>query len=204
MANEGYTVTPDGYTDDATGEFIQTGHQIEGTFNGEKTRLEEVEQQQERWVENPEDGSTEYDNRASAEDIDNLIDGFGGVQHYQDVSEWGTQHYSEDQIDYWNSLVSRGDLAELAEAMEFIQNEYEGRSEDLETFEDYSEDTDAETVEWVFNELIDRDYYEDLVNYAAENFDDKFIQQYNQVIETGNRQQIEKIIRSLNDYRTRQ
>ena len=202
MPNEGFTIAPEGFVSEETGEFVQTGHSITGTHNGEKTRLEEVQLQEQRWTEDEETGETIYDDRASTEDLDNLIDTYGGVEHYEEVSDWGTQHYSDEEISYWNDLVAKGDLAEIAEAMEFIKNDYEGRNEELDGLEDNTPATDDD-ADYIFQEIIDRDYYDELVQFAVDNLDDNYIESYNRVIEEGSREQIISTIRALNNYRNK-
>tara|TARA_R110002012_G_C11390224_1_gene584432 strand:+ start:74 stop:685 length:612 start_codon:yes stop_codon:yes gene_type:complete len=203
MANEGFTVTPSGFTDEATGQFVTTGHDIVGTHHGEKTRLEEVEQQQERWVENPEDGSVEYNDKASAEDLDNLVQMYGGQEEYQAVEEWSTSYYDEADIELWNQIVERGDLSEIAEAIEYIKRDYDSRDEDVE-FADDADVSDQETVDYIFSEVVDRDHFNSLVEYAAQHLDDTSIEQFNTIVESGNREQIIATIRCLNDWRYRQ
>ena len=193
MPNQAMTVTPDGFVSEETGEFVQTGHVIEGSAMGEQQRTNELREQAERFVED-EDGNTHYDNDMTDSDYDALISNYGGETVYNEVSSWAADNFSQEDIDGYNSIVERGDLTEIAEAMETVFQHYNNRNEDSSA---PTPETDANAVDWVFNELISENDYQQLVEFARTNMDDEFIDNYNMVMESGDRNMIQKTIELL-------
>ena len=193
MPNQAMTVTPDGFVSEETGEFIQTGHVIEGSAIGEQMRTNEVLEQAERFVEG-EDGELHYDNEMTDADYDALISNYGGETVYNEVSSWAAENFSQADIDGYNAIVERGDLTEIAEAMEIVFQHYNNRNEDSSAL---PQEADANTANWVFNELISENDYQQLVEFARTNMDEEFIDNYNMVMESGDRNMIQKTIELL-------
>lgn len=194
MPNQGYTVTPMSYTDDATGEEIIQDFEVTGTASGEEARTNDVRQQEERFVVD-DDGQTHYDNQVSEDDYQNLLDGYG-EETFSQVTQWAENTFSPEEIASYDAIVNNGDLVEIASAMETVYQLWNDRNlePDLPNPQQEGEDTDAN---FIFNEVIPQDQYEELVSFARENFDDEFIEQYNAVMESGNREMITKTINLL-------
>ena len=193
MPNQAFTVEPVAHIDEATGETIITDFAVNGSAIGEAQRTNEVREQAERFVEG-EDGETHYDNQMTDADYDALISNYGGESVYNDVASWAAENFSEADIDGYNAIIERGNLNEIAEAIETVYQHYNNRNEDSSA---PAQETDANTANWVFNELISETDYQQLIEFARTNLDDEFIDNYNMVMESGDRNMIQKTIELL-------
>ena len=188
------TITPDGFTSDETGEFIQTGHTVEGSQ--EQLRTDETRHQVERFETDPDTGETSYNNDITEQEYQHIIESYGGEEVYADVTAWAEQNFSPDDIAGFNAIVDGADINEIASAVDQVYRLYENRNSDAEqpTQETEVEDSDAN---WVFTEVMPQAEYQQLIEYAQNNFDDSFIEQYNMVMESNNREMIKNTINLL-------
>lgn len=193
-SNQGYTVTPVSYTSDATGEEIIQDFEVVGTASGEEARTNDVRQQEERFVVD-DDGQTHYDNQVSEDDYQNLLDGYG-EETFSQVTQWAENTFSPEEIASYDAIVNNGDLVEIASAMETVYQLWNDRNlePDLPNPQQEVEDTDAN---WVFTEIIPQSEYEELVSYAREHFEESFVDNYNLIVQSGDRAMIEKTIQLL-------
>ena len=116
---QGYTITPDGYEDQVTGQMVFTDYKVVGSAPGEEARTNEVVEHQGRFLDN-EDGSTTYVNEATDEDYSNILSSYGGEEVIADAEDWAQRHFSQDEIDYYNQVLERGDLNEIQEAVDLF------------------------------------------------------------------------------------
>ena len=188
------TITPDGFTSEETGEFIQTGHTVEGSQ--EQLRTDETRHQVERFETDPDTGETSYNNDITEQEYQHIIESYGGEEVYADVTAWAEQNFSPDDIAGFNAIVDGADINEIASAVDQVYRLYENRNSDAEqpTQETEVEDSDAN---FVFNEVIPQHEYQQLVEFASQTFDDEFLEQYNSIMESGDRNMITKTIKLL-------
>ena len=189
------TVTPDGYVSDETGEFVQTGHTIEGSAIGEQLRTEEVRHQEERFVVDEQTGEAHYDNTMTDADYETLIESYGGESVYAEVSDWAALNFSQADIDGFNAIIDSGDLSEIANAIDTVYNHYQARTSDAETVTD--EAIQQSTEDWVFETLMPQPEYEQMISKAREALDDEAIEQYNSIMESGDREMIGRTIEMM-------
>ena len=190
--NQGFTVTPQGYESD-TGEWVYTDTLVEGSAGREMAQAREVREQPERFETN-EFGSHQYNNQASDADFNNLVEMHGGQERYQDIMQWANTVASEDDIDTWNRLVEQGDLNALDDAMRKIAEAYQNRSEDVVT----NTDADAyEVATYIYDNVLNEKDYQKMVDRAADVLDEATIQQFNAVVESGTKEQVEDVVRLL-------
>ena len=194
--SQGYIVNPVSYTDEATGQEVIEDFQVVGNASGEQVRETETHNQADRFVVG-EDGEHHYDYSAEEGDYKNLIDGYGGEAVYNEVSEWASANYSPEDVAAYNEIIERGDLNEIADAMELVYQTFNNRNgdevapaEEIETDEDIISN-------YVFSEIIPEADYEKLVAFAQETYDDEFISAYNQVMESNNKEMIKNTIQLL-------
>jgi len=195
MPEQGMTVVPDGYVSEETGEFIQTGHTITGSAAGEAARVNEVYEHQGRFVDQ-EDGTTSYVNEATDDDYQNILSSYGGEEVIADAEDWAQRHFSEDEINYYNQVLERGDLNEIQEAVDFVWQAYNNRNEDAEPVEDEVASA-SEDEQWVYDNVMNESDYQKLINRGAQVLDHETIRLFNDVIDGGNREQIANAIRLL-------
>lgn len=188
------TITPDGFTSDETGEFIQTGHTVEGSQ--EQLRTEETQHQVDRFETDPDTGETSYNNDITEDEYQHIIESYGGEEVYAEVNAWAEQNFSEEDIAGFNDIINGADINEIASAIDKVYRLYEDRNSDAEPSQPQQEveDTDAN---WVFTEVMPQSEYEELVSYARENFDDSFIDNYNLIVQSGDKNMIQKTIQLL-------
>ena len=195
MPEQGMTVVPDGYVSEETGEFIQTGHTITGSAAGEAARVNEVYEHQGRFVDQ-EDGTTSYVNEATDDDYQNILSSYGGEEVIADAEDWAQRHFSEDEINYYNQVLERGDLNEIQEAVDFVWQAYNNRNEDAEPVEDEVASA-SEDEQWVYDNVMNESDYQKLINRGAQVLDHETIRLFNDVIDGGNREHIANAIRLL-------
>ena len=196
--NEGMTITPEGYVDEATGEFVQTGHEIKGSAFAEQQRVNEVREQAERFSTNPETGETEYQNFATHQDIDNIIDTYGGAETFNAVTDWAKQNYPPEMFQAWDDVVAKGDINEIAKAVEAIHKAYEERGDDALTTEEQTQQSEeGDITAYIFEQVMDESDYQEMVEYAAETLDEGTIEAFNEVMTNGTQEMVEETIRLL-------
>lgn len=191
------TVSPDGFISEESGEFIQTGHTVEGSQVREQLRAEETHNQEERFIVDPETGDTSYDNSITNDEYQHIVDSYGGPEVYSQVSEWAAGNFSSDDVEGFNAIIDSGDINEISAAVEKVYRLWEDRLTDGEPPSldlDTAEDTDAA---FVFSEIIPESEYNNLIEFAANTYDDEFISQYNSVMESGNREMIRNTVNLL-------
>jgi hypothetical protein len=195
IMQQGYTITPDGYEDQVTGQMVFTDYKVVGSAPGEEARTNEVVEHQGRFLDN-EDGSTTYVNEATDEDYSNILSSYGGEEVIADAEDWAQRHFSQDEIDYYNQVLERGDLNEIQEAVDFVWNAYQARNEDAEPAQEEVASA-SEDEQWVYDNVMNESDYQKLINRGAEVLDHETIRLFNDVIDGGNREQIANAIRLL-------
>ena len=195
MPQQGYTITPDGYEDQITGQMVFTDYNVVGSAPGEEARTNEVQEHQGRFEDN-EDGTTTYVNQATDEDYNNILSSYGGEEVIADAEDWAQRHFSQDEIDYYNQVLERGDLNEIQEAVDFVWNAYQARNEDAEPAQEEVASA-SEDEQWVYDNVMNESDYQKLINRGAEVLDHETIRLFNDVIDGGNREQIANAIRLL-------
>jgi len=195
MPEQGMTVVPDGYVSEETGEFIQTGHTITGSAAGEAARVNEVYEHQGRFVDQ-EDGTTSYVNEATDDDYQNILSSYGGEEVIADAEDWAQRHFSQDEIDYYNQVLERGDLNEIQEAVDFVWQAYSSRNEDAEPAQEEVASA-SEDEQWVYDNVLNEKDYQALIEKGSQQLDHETIRLFNDVIDGGNREQIASAIRLL-------
>ena len=192
---QGYTITPDGYEDQVTGQMVFTDYKVVGSAPGEEARTNEVVEHQARFLDN-EDGSTTYVNEATDEDYNNILSSYGGEEVIADAEDWAQRHFSQDEIDYYNQVLERGDLNEIQEAVDFVWNAYQARNEDAEPAQEEMASA-SEDEQWVYDNILNEKDYQALIEKGSQQLDHETIRLFNDVIDGGNRQQIANAIRLL-------
>ena len=193
MPNQGYTITPVSYEDQATGEQIIEDFQVVGTQAGEDARTNDVRQQEEMFVVD-EDGQTHYQSTMSNGDYENLIDGYGGHETYTQVSAWAEQNFSPEDVAGYNAILERGDLTEVASAMEQVFQLWNDRNETGAEPAELDVDVEDSDADWVFQTIIPEADYKQLTDYAAEHYEDSWIENFNLIMESGSRELMAKTI----------
>ena len=188
-------MTPDGYECQETGRWITTDAVVEGSAGREMAQAREVREQSERFEPN-ENGSQTYNNQASDADIQNLIAHYGGQEVFNDVQRWASAQFSEQDFAGYNAIIESGDINAIAEAMETVYRLYDSRNEEAQMpaveNDDYTDD-----ARFIFENVIPEAEYDQLTAYAVQNFDDEFIDQFNTVMDSGNREMIVNTINLL-------
>ena len=196
MPNQGFIVNPVSYEDQETGQEVIQDFEVTGSASGEIARTNEVQHQNDRFVVG-DDGETHYDNSVDEGDYQNLVSSYGGEEVYSQVETWAEQNFSPDEIAGYHEIVSRGDLNEIADAMELVYQTYNNRTGDEVAPVEETEGDEDPTANYVFSEIIPEADYERLITFAQENYDEEFISSYNTIMESNDREMIKKTIQLL-------
>ena len=192
MPQHAMSFTPEVYEDD----FGETHYNLaNGEFKSsapkEAVHQHNLRHQEEGWVED-EDGNTSYVNTADETDLSALMEQFGGEEEYGNALQWAAQALTQEDIEEFDSVMDSGDLTQIASYVAQLQELYENRASDAEEPNDYEE---------AVRELVGgRDNYEEMVGFITDNFDADFIDGYNELIDSGDIEQVSAVIQALKDY----
>ena len=183
MPNEAITVSPDGYEDQETGEFIITDFAIDGSSNREAINREHTQTQEQHFIQD-EDGNSHYRNPVNQGDFDTLIDDFGGQDGVERIKAYAANNLDEEMIQRFNYAVEQGDISDLYHNFSAIQQMIEADPYSQVDVDDYDSDAD-----YIFENLIpESDYYE-MVEQARETLPERTILAFNRVMADGSLEQ---------------
>ena len=153
------------------------------------------------------------------EDFNYLQDSVGGQETYMQMMQWSQHHLSEQTIDAFDSIMATKDTEEMHAAIQdlyqlYVENDgeewyadnftTEWVEEDDEYYEDdeYEEDSyelDSDEISDLMDIAGGPENYQMLLQFAAENLPEEFISQYDEIMASGNVQDIEESIGVLID-----
>ena len=184
--------TPDVYEDDfGETHYNLANGELKSSAPREAAQQHNLRHQDDGWVED-EDGTTSYVNATDEADVSVLMEQFGGVEAYNEAIQWASNNLSQEAIEEYDAVIEAGDLTEITDYITQLKEMYDSRVIDNDEPDDYIE---------AVRELVGgRDNYEEMVGFITDNFDADFIDGYNAVIDSGDLEEISKVINALQSY----
>tara|TARA_R110002012_G_scaffold316374_1_gene531258 strand:+ start:898 stop:1494 length:597 start_codon:yes stop_codon:yes gene_type:complete len=172
------TVTPDGYEDQMTGEFVYTDLQVDGSGNRDQMNVE-FQQNQENNFSMDADGNAVYRNQGDANDQATLVSDFGGQEGVAQIQQWAADNLHPEEIAKFNYAVEKGDVSDIYFNFQAVKDMMDN---DAYTGSEAHYDEDAELI---FENLMPEEEYYDFVEEAREVLNQKNIDTFNNIMNTG-------------------
>lgn len=152
MPQTAYTYTPNVIeTQDGQLHYDFDGGSLINHERHVEANVQNTQAQQDNWVEN-EDGSTRYYNTVGDDDINNLIDSFGGQAQYNQMTDWAVTYWDPELVAEFDNVMENGDLTEIGEALSYLEQQYQNRNTDNAIDEEQVSDQIVRYVENTFSQ----------------------------------------------------
>lgn len=123
-------------------------------------------------------------------DAEALMGIVGGQDAYSSMIQWASTNLPDDAINEFDSVMDSGDINAIEDAIIWLQDQYLQAGGDSELFVDEPSDL-REVVLEVYP------HYDQMTEWAQENLTPEAIDDYNAVMESGDRDQIAAYIDQL-------
>lgn len=190
------TCSPEGVESQEDGSTIYTDFAVSSSAGKEAAHQHHAATHEEHFYEDADTGERFYNNQVDNNDLDNIVDSVGGMDNYQEMLDWAFNNLSSEDIAAYNEVMDSGDLNLTNSYVQQLAERYYNQDAT-----DNNEEFD-ETTNYVYENLMDRESYEEFKDYVRSNFDGDFIDNYNRVMDSGNTEMIRNIIRSIQSQMT--
>jgi hypothetical protein len=197
-----YTVTCETEADDGTPIepifHVNRGHELhhglvdddsdyyEDQFGNLHHKYADLDPQRVHDLEDQLDGEADYE----ASDADALMDIVGGNESYSAMTQWASRHLSDDAIAEFDAVIDSGNLNAMEEAIIWLAEQYQmngGYEDDAEVFDDSESEIHEAVLEAYPN-------YNEMTSWAEDNIDPESIAQFNQVMDSGDADEIAECV----------
>lgn len=118
----------------------------------------------------------------------------GGSDSYQELITWASQVLSAEAIEAYDQIMDSGDVSRMEEAIRWLYEQYSNNEEDTDN------DVDDDFEQQVYQSIPN---YHDMTAWAAENLNEEAIQEFNNVMDYGDKnlkaQFIEELVSMYNE-----
>ena len=191
IARPAYTISPVGYESQEDGSLVIQDFDVESSAAREAVHQHNNANYEGNFFEVEETGERYYDNSADNNDYSNIVDSVGGMDAYNSMLAWARNNLSTEDIAAYNEVMDAGDVNDTYDYVQQLAELYYNQT-DADNPEEFDEPTN-----YVFENLMDRESYEDFKDYVRSNYDADFIDNYNLVMDSGNTEMIRNIIRQI-------
>ena len=192
MPEHSITVTPQVYTDETTGQTIYDTQNAIIESSAGKAAVNEANNRGEYQTQTIEEGTEVVETITPIDDSDAtfLMDSiFGGHDNYIAQLQWAGENLSQEDIEAYDQIVSRGDIAETKNVMEQLKERYE--------FGQKSQEIGDNFRAYFYDNVCSKENYDLVQQYAADNLESHDIDVMNALIEDAQYSEFEQIIRGL-------
>ena len=130
----------------------------------------------------------------SDQEISKLKNLLGGEERYQKILLWAQSNLSKQEITEFDSIIESGTTEEIEEAILTLGDKY-SQSDSQES----SSKLTIKEVDKLQNLVGGKEKYNNLLLWAQENKSFKYVQRFDELIETGDYKEIESMILKLNE-----
>ena len=232
MPDYGYTVSPvisEGPTGDQVVDFSvddgnarngaiqefeqeQSGLHYVDEWNQQRHRLSALEEADSRSLDpyqEPEQlQQSDFDaHQLPPQDIAYLQDQVGGAAAYNQLTEWAATYFSDDVINAYDDVMSRGNIEEMEQCVQALFAEYRNVTSEIDRrydeTEEITDDLDLQdNYAAAYSLTGGKSNYQALITYAANNWDQQAIDMYDQIMNSGDTERISATVQLLiDDYR---
>jgi hypothetical protein len=120
-------------------------------------------------------------------DQDYLQDIVGGSEAYQELIAWAAGVLSPDDIQTYDQIMQSGVVGDMEEAVRWLYEQYSNY--------DHSSDTSSDSVVDAVYDAIPN--YDEIIEWASQNLSDLAIQEYDNVMESGDDDLIYQYVNNL-------
>ena len=151
------------------------------------------------------------------QDMNFLQESVGGQEQYMQLTTWAAHHLSDETINAFDSIVATKDTEEIHGAIQELYDLYvqhdgdswfhqnyttEWESDDEEEYyeeEEEARELDSDEIVALMNMAGGQENYQTLMQFAAENMNEEFINLYDNIMASGNVEDIQESIEFLID-----
>ena len=151
--------------------------------------------------------SEDFEAEMSQEEVNDIIDSFGGQEHYGEMLEWAASNLTPQAIDRYDSLMESGDRDTIQTAMRslfelYAENSEYTNDEDYQAEEDDDDRDDPREaqLEGIIYSLVNPQEYTQLLQWAKNNLSEHQITQYDQIMANGSSNDVASAVYQLKKY----
>jgi len=191
IARPAYTINPVGYESQEDGSLVIQDFDVQTSAGREEAHQHHAATYEDHFVEDTETGERHFDNTADDNDYSTIVDSVGGMEAYQSMLAWARNNLSAEDIEEYDRCMEEGDVNDTFNYVQQLAELYNNQT-DADNPEQFDE-----VSEYIFENVIDREDYENLKEHIRENYDAETIDQINMVMDGGNVEMIRNTIRRL-------
>ena len=192
MPEHAFTVTPQVYTDENTGATIYDTQNAVIESSGYKEEINAANNRGEFQQQTIEEGTEAVETTTPIDENDAtfLMDSiFKGQTNYTEALTWAAENLSQEDIEAYDEIVGRGDIAETKNVMEQLKERY--------VFDMKSQEIGDNFRAYFYDNVCSKEDYDVIQQYAAENLEAHDIDVMNALIEDAQYNEFEQIVRGL-------
>ena len=192
MPEHAFTVTPQVYTDENTGATIYDTQNAVIESSGYKEEINAANNRGEFQQQTIEEGTEAVETTTPIDENDAtfLMDSiFKGQTNYTEALTWAAENLSQEDIEAYDEIVGRGDIAETKNVMEQLKERY--------VFDMKSQEIGDNFRAYFYDNVCSKEDYDVIQQYAAENLEAHDIDVMNALIEHAQYSEVEQIVRGL-------
>lgn len=182
---------PDGTESQADGSIVYNDFAVTSSAGKEAVHQQHKATYEDNFVEDEDTGERFFNNEADDNDYATILESVGGVEAFKSMTDWAVNNLSTEDIEVFNEVINSGDLDYTNSIIQQLAERYYNQDET-----DNAEQFDEQT-EYIFNNVIDREDYEVLVDHVRQNYDADFIDNFNMIVDSGNTEMLRNTIRMI-------
>ena len=192
MPEHAFTVTPQVYTDENTGATIYDTQNAVIESSGYKEEINAANNRGEFQQQTIEEGTEAVETTTPIDENDAtfLMDSiFKGQTNYTEALTWAAENLSQEDIEAYDEIVGRGDIAETKNVMEQLKERY--------VFDMKSQEIGDNFRAYFYDNVCSKEDYDVIQQYVAENLEAHDIDVMNALIDDAQYSEFEQIVRGL-------
>ena len=192
MPEHAFTVTPQVYTDENTGATIYDTQNAVIESSGYKEEINAANNRGEFQQQTIEEGTEAVETTTPIDENDAtfLMDSiFKGQTNYTEALTWAAENLSQEDIEAYDEIVGRGDIAETKNVMEQLKERY--------VFDMKSQEIGDNFRAYFYDNVCSKENYDLVQQYAADNLEAHDIDVMNALIDDAQYSEFEQIVRGL-------